>query len=91
MKNELFIALICGYGIPKDIMTDRSYHAYLVAVTNWLYDRYRDTPGKIIMNGSPTDIIKPYRRTEANEIAKWMHDRLLQIKKASGSKPNWKP
>jgi hypothetical protein len=70
MMAKKFTALICGYGVPKDIFTDLHYNAYLRQVVNELFDRYK-TSGTIVLNGGRTDLFKPYRRTEAGEMARW--------------------
>lgn len=83
MPKQNLIALINGYGIPEDIRTDRSYHAYLVQVLNWLWDRHRTHAITIVPCGGKTDMRRPYRRTEAGEIAKWIRPRIHAIGLAS--------
>lgn len=65
--------LIHGYGVPKDIGKDEGYHAYLNTAFNAVYDvcvRERMQP-VIIFSGGKTDLFKPYRRTEAGEMARY--------------------
>ncbi len=71
--------VINGYGVPVDIMTDRSYHSYLGQVLNYLWDHYRSTSLTIITAGGNTDMVKPYRRTEAGEMAKWLAPRIKSL------------
>ncbi len=76
-------AIINGYGVPEDIRTDRSYHAYLVQVVNWLWERYRTRAVTIVPCGGPTDMRRPYRRTEAGEMARWLRPKLRVLGLAS--------
>lgn len=77
------IVIINGYGVPEDIRTDCSYHAYLVQVMNWLWDRHRTHAITIVPCGGKTDMRWPYRRTEAEEIAKWLRPRIVGLGLAS--------
>lgn len=83
MTNTRLTAIINGYGVPEDIRTDRPYHAYLVQVVNWLWDRHRMHAGTIVPAGGKTDMRRPYRRTEAGEIAKWLAPRIRSLELAS--------
>ena len=76
-------AIINGYGVPDDIRTDRSYHAYLVQVLNWLWERYRTRAITIVPCGGKTDMRRPYRRTEAGEMVKWLTPRVRALGLAS--------
>jgi hypothetical protein len=70
--NDVF--LIFGYGVPKNILKDENYNFYLKMVFNKIYDTaIKDKSAKslIICCGGKTDIIKPYKRTEAEEIIKF--------------------
>jgi len=89
MKTRIFSALICGYGVPKNIFEDKGYHAYLTACFNHLFKNLRDKPGKIIVNGGPTDCYKPYRRTEAGEMAKWLKKKKTEVEKLTSQKIPW--
>jgi hypothetical protein len=70
MKN---IFIVPGYGIPKDILKDESYKRYLGLVFNHIFevctkiDNWRPI---IIFCGGPTDIFKPYKRIESQEMKK---------------------
>jgi len=79
-------AIINGYGVPEDIRTDRSYHAYLVQAVNWLWERHRAHALTIVPCGGKTDMRPPYRRTEAGEIAKWLRPRIAAL----GLTPRWR-
>ncbi len=89
MKPRTFVALICGYGVPKDIFSDPNYQAYLHPVVNYLFSRYCDATGTIVMNGGATDIFKPYKRTEAGEMKKWLKEKIDEIGR-SAQKVNWR-
>jgi len=70
MKN---IFIIPGYGIPKDILKDESYRRYLSWVFNQVYQiclNKKEKKPVIIFCGGKTDIFKPYKRTEAEEMKK---------------------
>lgn len=67
-----FVALVCGYGVPRDIFADPNYQAYLHAVANWLFSHYDGRPGTIVPDGGPTDLFPPRSRTEGREIARWL-------------------
>lgn len=75
-----FSALICGYGVPKNIDTDPNYQAYLHPVVNYLFRHHRNTNGTIVLNGGATDIFKPYKRTEAGEMKKWLQKKVDEIR-----------
>ncbi|MBI3251272.1 MAG: hypothetical protein HYZ61_05505, partial [Candidatus Andersenbacteria bacterium] len=64
--------------------------AYLHAVVNYLFSRYRDVDGTIVMNGGATDIFKPYKRTEAEEIKKWIFFTIGKSVHFSKVKKHWK-
>lgn len=83
MAKPLLIAIINGYGVPGDIRTDRSYHAYLVQVLNWLWDRHRTHAVTLVPCGGRTDMRRPYRRTEAGKMAKWLTPRMRALGLAS--------
>jgi len=68
MKN---IFLVFGYGIPKDILKDENYNFYLKMVFNRIYDLTTTQKIKnpiIICSGGKTDMFKPYKRTEGEEM-----------------------
>lgn len=71
--NKVF--LIFGYGVPKDILKDEIYNFYLKMVFNKIYDivitNQIDKP-MIITCGGPTDMTKPYKRTEADEMIRFL-------------------
>jgi hypothetical protein len=67
--NDVF--LVFGYGIPKDILKDENYNFYLKMVFNRIYDIVSMNKIKkplIICSGGKTDMFKPYKRTEAEEM-----------------------
>ena len=61
---------IFGYGVPKDIMKDDNYRRYLSIVFNHVFDVAAGENAVILFCGGPTDCFKPYKRTEAGEMAK---------------------
>jgi len=68
-----YIFLILGYGVPKNIIKDQSYNLYLEEVFNNIYKIVTKNKIKnplIIACGGPTDLLKPYKKTEAEEIIK---------------------
>jgi hypothetical protein len=71
--------IVNGYGVPKNIRTDKSYHSYLGQTLNYLWDRYRNDTLTIILAGGPTDMYRPYRRTEAGEMLRWFRPRLRSL------------
>ncbi|KAA0206980.1 hypothetical protein EDM68_00080 [Candidatus Uhrbacteria bacterium] len=71
MKTHVFI--VCGYGVPKDIEKDFNYQLYLRTAFNQIFDvmiRHPKDRGLIVASGGPTDMRRPYKRTEAHEMAK---------------------
>ena len=67
------IFLICGYGIPQDIMKDFEYRVYMNLAFNKIYDHaVRDQSQSIVIifSGGNTDSFPPYKRNEASEMIK---------------------
>jgi len=90
MKTNQFSALICGYGIPKDIMADENYFSYLTQVFNFLFDRFEDTKGTIILSGGATDCFPPFKRTETREMKRWLVEKIKNVEKETKKKIPWK-
>jgi hypothetical protein len=68
MKN---VFVVPGYGIPKNILEDQSYRKYLGLVFNYVFEVCTKTDNwspVVVFCGGPTDIFKPYKRTEGNEM-----------------------
>lgn len=64
--------IILGYGVPKDIAKDTNMQLYLRACFNAVYDELasgRSAKTLAVLTGGRTDLFKPYRRTEAGEMA----------------------
>lgn len=64
--NNIFI--ICGYGVPKDILHDNNYNIYLHIAFNQIYNftQVKKIHNPIIIfSGGQTDCFKPYRRQES--------------------------
>lgn len=80
MPSQPLVVIINGYGVPEDIKTDRSYHAYLIQILNWLWERHRTHALTIVPCGGRTDCTWPYRRTEADEMAKWLRPRIATLR-----------
>ncbi len=69
--NDVF--LVFGYGVPKNILKDENYNFYLKMVFNKIYGfvvKNKISKPIIITCGGETDMIKPYKRTEADEMIK---------------------
>ena len=64
------IFLILGYGIPKDILKDENYNLYLKIAFNQIFDVAKEKSATIIFSGGKTGNLPPYKRTEANEMAR---------------------
>jgi hypothetical protein len=78
MKN---IFLISGYGIPKNILKDENYNFYLKTIFNKIYDvvvKNKSVKSLIICCGGKTDMFKPYKRNEADEIIKFFTELIRQ-------------
>jgi hypothetical protein len=78
----MLIFLVPGYGIPGgDICADGNYNAYLHAVLAMAFDVLSADPHAsltIIFSGGPTDMVAPYERTEAGEMARWFRAKLAR-------------
>jgi len=69
--NDVF--LVFGYGVPKNILKDKNYNFYLKMVFNKIYSfvvKNKIDKPIIITCGGETDMLKPYKRTEADEMIK---------------------
>jgi hypothetical protein len=76
--KEVF--LILGYGVPKNMRTDLNYQIYVRSIFNSIYQQVvdRGIQPTIVASGGPTDLFKPYRRTEAGEMVKEL-ERMRQM------------
>ncbi|MBD3251672.1 hypothetical protein GF380_04450 [Candidatus Uhrbacteria bacterium] len=74
------IAIVPGYGIPKDITQDLNYSIYLRIVLNTLYQILVENPEierlLVIFSGGKTDMLPPYGRSEGGEMKRYFQ-RLL--------------
>lgn len=68
----MHIFLICGYGIPKDMIADENYRTYLNLVLNKVYSIAANQPCILIPCGGPTEMEPPHERTEAAVIAGYL-------------------
>ncbi len=71
LVNTCFI--VVGYGIPKDILQDQNYDFYLRTIFNKIFDICSISGNwnpVILFSGGKTDMWKPYRRIEAQEMKK---------------------
>ena len=61
--------LILGYGIPKKMKIDDNYPRYLGIVFNSIFSQTRNSAdaSTIMFCGGMTDMVKPYKRNEAQE------------------------
>lgn len=90
MDRNIF--LICGYGIPKDISTDKNYQIYLNTVFNTIFESTQKHNVKnpaIIFTGGSTDCFTPYTRTEADEMLRAFKTLALRSYTTSATK-QWK-
>lgn len=65
------VYLIFGYGIPRDILRDAAYRAYLGGVFSFIsrdVARRRVRQPVVIASGGPTDCFPPFRRLEGVEL-----------------------
>jgi hypothetical protein len=65
--------VVLGYGIPKDILQDQHYEIYLRTIFNTAFEMCTKSGvwnPVILLSGGKTDMLKPYRRTEAQEMAR---------------------
>ena len=88
MKNFF---LIFGYGVPQNIFKDENYNFYLKLVFNKIYNltlKNSDRP-VIIPCGGKTDLLKPYRRTEAKEMVRWFKILIRQRKNLKTITSHW--
>jgi len=77
MKTIAFI--VCGYGVPKNMTEDTNHQIYLRTAANRIYDALSKEPSTraiVVATGGPTDMHKPYKRTEAGVIADYMKELL---------------
>lgn len=81
-------AIINGYGVPKNIATDKNYNRYLKEVFSYLLEHFGGKPLIVVPCGGPTDFYPPYRRTEAGEMARWLEPRITKHKLAKQWKLN---
>ncbi len=68
------VFMILGYGIPKDIFQDLEYKSYLNAAFNGIFGysrNHEDEKIRIIFCGGRTDMIPPYKRSEAGEMKRY--------------------
>lgn len=88
--NNIF--LIFGYGVPKDILKDENYNFYLKIVFNKIYDIVTknniDNP-IIITCGGKTDMFKPYHRTEADEMIRFLESFIQERQFLQPITKNW--
>lgn len=88
--NNIF--LIFGYGVPKNILKDKNYNFYLNVIFNRIYDITRKENIKnpiIITCGGPTDLIKPYKKTESQEMLKWFDFKIKSKSFLKSITKNW--
>lgn len=62
--------LVLGYGIPKKLEVDANYRTYLGIVFNTIFSQSQISKelATMIFCGGLTDMFKPYKRTEAQEM-----------------------
>ena len=88
--NNVF--LVFGYGVPKDILKDENYNLYLKTVFNKIYDfvvKSKAAKPLIIFCGGETDMFRPYKRNEADEMIKFFRALLKQRPFLKNLTKNW--
>lgn len=88
--KKTFVALIPGYGIPKDILKDKNYQTYLTICFNTLFDAYHNQEGDIVFSGGATDCHPPYKRSEGGEMKHWFEKQIIPAEKNLGRRLKWK-
>lgn len=65
--------VVLGYGIPKKMEADENYRSYLGMAFNTIYTQtqQKNESATIVFCGGPTDMYKPYKRVEAQEMSKF--------------------
>lgn len=83
--------IIPGYGVPDDIRNDGNYVRYLHAAFASILraSENEPTPPAVILSGGPTDMRRPFRRTEASEMKK-LFLRLMKKPKFRTRTKDWK-
>lgn len=88
--NAIF--LVFGYGIPKNILKDENYNFYLKMVFNKIYSfavKNKVEKPIIIFCGGKTDMLKPYRRNEADEMIKFFKKLINERPELKSLTQNW--
>lgn len=64
---------IFGYGVPYNILRDKTYAKYLLFVATYIYkeELKKKILPVLILSGGRTDCFKPYHRTEAGEMKRY--------------------
>ncbi len=86
------VFLISGYGIPKNILKDENYNFYLKLVFNKIYELTTSSKNKwpiVITCGGKTDMFKPYKRTEADEMLRLLKSFIKERKFLKPITKNW--
>jgi len=88
--NDVF--LVFGYGVPRDILKDENYNFYLKMVFNKIYDfvvKNNIEKPVIIFCGGETDVLKPYKRNEADEMIKFFTTLIKERPFLKSQTRNW--
>ncbi len=64
--------IICGYGIPEDIFTDKNYPTYLNIVFNRIYSEAKNQPALLIPCGGRTSCTSPYTEIESAKLEEYL-------------------
>lgn len=64
------IFIIPGYGTPEDVFKSRIYNVYLKSVFDEIIKHPSSEKPLIIFSGGNTDMVPPYKKTEAGEMYK---------------------
>lgn len=69
------IFIVPGYGVPEDIFKDLKYCSYLNFAFNHIFEyssAHKDEKISVILSGGRTDMVKPYKRSEAGEMKRYI-------------------
>lgn len=88
--NDIFLVL--GYGVPKNILKNEDSNFYLKTVFNKIYSvvvKNKTAKSLIIFCGGKTDMFKPYKRNEADEMIRFFKVMIKQRPFLNSLTKNW--
>lgn len=84
----MYIYILCGYGLPKDISTDANYQTYLHIAFNHVFSHSANQPAAIIPCGGPTSCEPGHDGTEAEKMADYLQQ-MMQRDELIGPTQQW--